>query len=87
MVKKGKQNLTIKLFDLFNKYHPIETDISMSREEKSPFMEKWWKDVNDLQLKHLDKGLIDIALKEQNIDEFYQDVMDKVYEYADMCSN
>jgi hypothetical protein len=26
-------------------------------------------------------------LKEQNIDEFYQDVMDKVYEYADMCSN
>ena len=36
------------------------------------------KELNEVQLENL---------KEQNIDMFYEDVMDKVHEYADMNSN
>jgi 5'-nucleotidase len=31
-----------KAFDLFNQYHPIELDSTLSIKEKIPLMEEWW---------------------------------------------
>ena len=36
----------IKREELRSKYHPFEIDPKLSREEKIPYLEKWWKNGN-----------------------------------------
>lgn len=47
---------------LFDKYHPMETDLKMSRQEKERHMHDWWdgdmKLFTEMRLKKEDYGMI-----------------------------
>jgi len=41
----------VKIRGLFNKFYPIEISHELSHEEKTPFMEEWWNNANELLIK------------------------------------
>lgn len=53
------EEYTIKRTELYNHYRPIEIDVNISDEEKSKFMEEWWKSHINL--------FYEYGLREENI--------------------
>jgi len=61
-----------KAHALFDKYHPIEIDLSISREERCKKMEEWWKEHFNLMI---EKGLDKKTLQKCVEDMIREDVM------------
>ncbi|KAF4043698.1 Pyrimidine 5'-nucleotidase (UMPH-1) [Phytophthora infestans] len=54
--------------EIFEKYFPIEQSAQLSKEEKLPFMIKWWTRTHELMIQHgVSKSAVEKAVEESDI--------------------
>ena len=79
------EEYTRKRTELYKHYRPIEIDVSISDEEKSKYMDEWWKAHINLFYEY---GLREENIKKSKIEKRFQNIeldkcVDEIIEYLD----